>query len=772
MSTQPDALPFTVEVLDGIGETPVADTYMTHQAAFEGVCDNNPKHNLRAALADVEGAPRLQKIRLVAPGVAEVYCKCTPGKSVMTVTCRYAGRTDKLFAQLNERIKRHLICPTCKAAAAPRQPSMAAPTLTQVPTGEPPPHPLAPYLAAAPPLVNTTQKNDKKVATARNFLQVTPAATAEQVRCAFLRRLGAPDAQEVTAKNVVQAYRTLTGGNTDDTLTRDELEAAKSVRYADASFASWPDAAVEAALRAGLLEISSARGQQIPRNALTYSAASGWSCSFTVEYHVEVVPPMVSQLRLARGALPLAQCDPGRVAQLEKVARMSEATKYTEAKEDKKLALTNACETHRLDQMHEERRSYPAKLPPPDECSLKMPPCMCPYDRGCCRCCDLERDPERANRWIVVAFDDSDVREQPPAYWQDCNPLKLGWGDAPFWEGTEFLNERCNCKGTCVCKSFAVRACILASVRETGALPTFLSVQNVIHKPNLSGQNLGYYRADGKPDNSLIGTMPDGTPRLDWRTEGGVIMRVTHTEDQLLVAFRVQGGMSSVVHALLPLAYEPVLASLLRTTVSTAAYHHSKQAMRESLANYSQSILGEFAQPTADLCASLGITAEGATNLVGQMPSDIGQRRRLAEQLGPHSGVATPAAIAFEATKQRKLQEAVDDAVHREVAGVLSDLVGIVAAREEPGLRASMGKPEVEVDVPLEAQKRARMASDAMDTNHQKRRELVDWLATRQPTLFKAQRPAAASGMSAALAGVKRGRPDWLDGVKRAKCAA
>ena len=79
---------------------------------------------------------------------------------------------------------------------------------------------------------------------------------------------------------------------------------------------------------------------------------------------------------------------------------------------------------------------------------------------------------------------------------------------------------------------------------------------------------------------------------------------MTRTEDQLLVAFRVQGGLSSVVHALLPLAYEPVLASLLRTTVSTAAYHHSKQAMRESLANYSQSILGEFDQPTADLCAS------------------------------------------------------------------------------------------------------------------------------------------------------------------------
>ena len=164
--------------------------------------------------------------------------------------------------------------------------------------------------------------------------------------------------------------------------------------------------------------------------------------------------------------------------------------------------------------------------------------------------------------------------------------------------------------------------------------------------------------------------------------------------------------------------------------------------------------------------------AEGATNLVGPMPSDYGQRRRLAEQLGPHSGVATPAAIAFEATKQRKLQEAVDEAVHREVAGVLSDLVGIVAAREEPGLRASMGKQEVEGDVPSEAQlEKARVASDAMLSNPQKRRELMDWLATRQPTLFKAQRPAAASGMTTALAGKKRGRPSWLDGVKRAKCA-
>eukprot|EP00966_Prymnesium_polylepis_P038594 895978-Prymnesium_polylepis.1 len=267
--------------------------------------------------------------------------------------------------------------------------------------------------------------------------------------------------------------------------------------------------------------------------------------------------------------------------------------------------------------------------------------------------------------------------------------------------------------------------------------------------------------------------MQDGTPRLDWRTDDdGIIKRVTRTEDQLLVAFRVQGSLRSVVHALLPLAYEPVLASLLRTTVSTAAYRHNEQAVRESLANYSQSILGEFARPTADLCASLGITAEGATNLVGPMPSDYGQRRRLAEQLGPHSGVATPAAIAFEATKQRKLQEAVDEAVHREVAGVLSDLVSIVAAREEPGLRASMGKQEVEVDVPSEAQKRAREASDAMLSNPQKRRELMDWLATRQPTLFKAQRPAAASGMTAALAGKKRGRPSWLDGVKRAKCAA
>eukprot|EP00966_Prymnesium_polylepis_P242868 5616563-Prymnesium_polylepis.1 len=163
---------------------------------------------------------------------------------------------------------------------------------------------------------------------------------------------------------------------------------------------------------------------------------------------------MVSQLRLARGALPLAHCDPGRVAQLE---RMNVPTKYMEAKEE--LAMTNACEKNRLDQMHEKRRSYPARLPPPDECSLKMPPCMCEYDRGYCQCCDPEHDPERTNRWIVVAFDDSDVREHPPAYWQDCNPLKLEWGDAanPFWEGTEFLNERCDCKGTCVCKSFAVR---------------------------------------------------------------------------------------------------------------------------------------------------------------------------------------------------------------------------------------------------------------------------------------------------------------------------
>ena len=118
-----------------------------------------------------------------------------------------------------------------------------------------------------------------------------------------------------------------------------------------------------------------------------------------------------------------------------------------------------------------------------------------------------------------------------------------------------------------------------------------------------------------------------------------------------------------------------------------------------------------------------------------------------------------------------------DEAVHREVAGVLSDLVSIVADTYEPGgepgLRASMGKPEVEVDVPSEAQKRAREASDAMLANPQKRRELMDWLATRQPTLFKAQRPAAASGMTAALAGKKRGRPAWLDdGVKRATCAA
>ena len=91
-----------------------------------------------------------------------------------------------------------------------------------------------------------------------------------------------------------------------------------------------------------------------------------------------------------------------------------------------------------------------------------------------------------------------------------------------------------------------------------------------------------------------------------------------------------------------------------------------------------------------------GITAEGATNLVGLMPSDDDQRRRLAEQLGPHSCVATPAAIAFEATKQRKLQEAVDEAVHREVAGVLSDLVSIVAAREEPaawGRLLELGRP-------------------------------------------------------------------------------
>jgi hypothetical protein len=155
------------------------------------------------------------------------------------------------------------------------------------------------------------------------------------------------------------------------------------------------------------------------------------------------------------------------------------------------------------------------------------------------------------------------------------------------------------------------------------------------------------------------------------------------------------------------------------------------------------------------------------------MPSDYGQRRQLAEQLGPHSGVATPAAIAFEATKQRKLQEAVDDAVHREVAGLLSDLVGIEAAQEELGLRASMGKPEVEVDVPSEAQEKgAREASDAMLANPQKRRELMDWLAIQQPTLFKAQRPAVASGMAAALAGVKRGRPAWLDGVKHTKCAA
>ena len=154
------------------------------------------------------------------------------------------------------------------------------------------------------------------------------------------------------------------------------------------------------------------------------------------------------------------------------MARTNVPTKYMEAMEEleAKKKLTNKCERSRLEQMHEERRSYPARLPPPDECSLKMPPCTCAYDRGWCQCCE-ERDPERANRWIVVAFDDSDVREQPPAYWQDHNPLKLGWGDAPFWEGTEFLNERCDCKGTCVCKSFAVRACILASVRETARCP-------------------------------------------------------------------------------------------------------------------------------------------------------------------------------------------------------------------------------------------------------------------------------------------------------------
>ena len=137
--------------------------------------------------------------------------------------------------------------------------------------------------------------------------------------------------------------------------------------------------------------------------------------------------------------------------------------------------------------------------------------------------------------------------------------------------------------------------------------------------------------------------------------------------------------------------------------------------------------------------------------------------------------MATPTAIAFEATKQRKLQEAVDDAVHREVRGVLADLVGIVAAQEEPGLRASMGLAEKKVDVSLEKQQRARLASDAICGDPEKRRELMQWLSTRQPGLFKTEdrfSSKMASVVSSKTASVVKRRPDWLDGgVKRARCA-
>ena len=120
------------------------------------------------------------------------------------------------------------------------------------------------------------------------------------------------------------------------------------------------------------------------------------------------------------------------------------------------------------------------------------------------------------------------------------------------------------------------------------------------------------------------------------------------------------------------------------------------------------------------------------------MPSDYDQRRRLAEQPARTPG-ATPAAIAFEATK-RKLQEAVDEAVHREVAGVLSDPS---ASWPTPTSRSSRGY------APRWANRgggrRAVRSSEKGTHGFQhhvatpEERELMDWLATRQPTLFKAQ---------------------------------
>ena len=805
MSTQPAPVAFAVEVDEGLGEE--------EQAAFNSVCEK-----VRDGLSGVEGASRLQKIKLVAPGVAEVYCKCTPGECAKSVKSVPEGKTSVLLAQLKQKIKVHLDCKACKkcasSAAAP-PPSVAATATSQPlePTSEdetPPSHPLTPYLSPSPPLANTTKRVEKRVEKARDYLQVTSAATAEQVRCAFLRRLGAAAKRgsSVGVAHVVHAYRTLTGAQGPDTVTSDELEAAQRVRQADESFASWSSEQVHAALMAGLLEFSDARGCRFPREELTYSSAKGWSCSFSVEYHVEVVPPMVSQLRLARAALPLnrlhAKCKdhtklhetftkvPTRAERdklLDTVARMREGEEYRNAREKLEL-YEDGCEEARFKMWRNARQSLPVDLPPTDKCIRGLPPCQSEYARGCCRCCK-EVDDEDAgdNRWILVTFEDTDIRELPPAYWQPLNPLKADefeFGvDAvkPFWEMPELLYSACDCKATkglCVCKSFFVRACLLASVRETGKPPAFLGVQEMSQpSPHISEREpLGYFDAKGEPDVSLLGAMADGTPRRTFTREFGGIRLVARADDLLLVRLCVPaylkhlGVLEKVVRALLPSAYEPILAPSLRGTVSTAAERRSKQAVRENLADYSKSIIDKLAKPTNDLRASLGITAADADAMAGDREDDNGEYDEIYKALGPCNGVATPTAIAFEATKQRKLQEAVDDAVHREVHGVLADLVSIVAAQEdkplgEAGLRASMGLAEKKVDVSPEKQQRALVASNAIHEDPAKRRELMQWLSTRQPGLFKTE-----DRFSSKLTPDVKRRPDWLDGgVKRARCA-
>ena len=64
--------------------------------------------SLRFKLADDEGASRIERIRLVAPGVAHVYCRCKPERVVQLVTCREPGWTDLLLWFARCSVERHV----------------------------------------------------------------------------------------------------------------------------------------------------------------------------------------------------------------------------------------------------------------------------------------------------------------------------------------------------------------------------------------------------------------------------------------------------------------------------------------------------------------------------------------------------------------------------------------------------------------------------------------------------------------------------------------